>query len=89
MCLPLLVFPCTIKSRSSLLAPGGPGKRAVKRLWCGVVVHSMLALYLRLHYAGAVFCIVQYFDTYCSCGTGKGELSPKVQSLKAFLKTAS
>ena len=31
-------LPCTIKSRSSLLAPaqpGGPGKRAVKRLWCG------------------------------------------------------
>ena len=30
-CLPLLIFPCTIKSRSSLLAPahpGGPGKRA-------------------------------------------------------------
>jgi len=29
VCLPLLVFPCTIKSRSSLLAsahPGGPGK---------------------------------------------------------------
>ena len=40
MCLPLLIFPCTIKSRSSVLAPaepGGPGKRAVKRLclWCG------------------------------------------------------
>ena len=36
--LPLLISPCTIKSRSSLLAPahpGGPGKRAVKRLWCG------------------------------------------------------
>jgi len=35
VCLPLLVFPCTIKkSRSSLLAPahpGGPGKRATKR----------------------------------------------------------
>ena len=34
-CLPLLIFPCTIKSRSSLLAPahlGGPGKRAVKWL---------------------------------------------------------
>jgi len=33
-----VIFPCTIKSRSSLLAPahlGGPGKRAVKRLWCG------------------------------------------------------
>jgi len=39
VCLPLLVFPYTIKSRSSLLAPAhpdGPGKRAVKRLWwCG------------------------------------------------------
>ena len=37
-CLPLLIFPCTIKSRSSLLAPAhpdGPGKRAVKWLWCG------------------------------------------------------
>ena len=30
------VNPCTIKYRSSLLAPtlGGPGKRAVKQLWC-------------------------------------------------------
>jgi len=35
VCLPLLIFPCTIKSRSSLLALGGPRKRAVKRLWCG------------------------------------------------------
>ena len=39
LCLPLLIIPCTIKSRSSVLAPahlGGPGKRAVKRLWwCG------------------------------------------------------
>jgi len=40
VCLPLLIFPCTIKSRNSLLAPadpGGPGKRAVKWLcwwWC-------------------------------------------------------
>ena len=36
MCLPLLIFPCTLKSRSSLLAPahpGGPGIRAVKWLW--------------------------------------------------------
>jgi len=33
VCLPLLFFPCTMKSRSSLLAPahpGGPRKRAVK-----------------------------------------------------------
>ena len=38
VCLPLSIFPCTIKSRSSLLAlahPGGPGKRAIKWLWCG------------------------------------------------------
>jgi len=41
VCLPLLIFPCAIKSRSSLLAPahpGGPGKRAVKRLWWLVVL---------------------------------------------------
>jgi len=41
VCLPPLIFPCTTKSRSSLLAPAhpvGPGKRAVKRLWCGVAV---------------------------------------------------
>jgi len=33
--LPLLIFPCTMKSRSSLLAPahpGGPRKRAIKWL---------------------------------------------------------
>jgi len=36
VCLPLLIFPCTMKSRSSLLAPahlGGPAKRAIERLW--------------------------------------------------------
>jgi len=36
VCLPVLISPCTIKSQSSLLAPahpGGPRKRAVKRLW--------------------------------------------------------
>jgi len=36
VCLPLLIFSCTVKSRSCLLAPahpGGPGKRAVKWLW--------------------------------------------------------
>ena len=38
VCLTVLIFPCTIKSRSSLLAPphpGGPRKRAVEQLWCG------------------------------------------------------
>ena len=41
VCLPLLILPCTIKSRSSLLAPadpGGPGKRAIKRLCVCVYV---------------------------------------------------
>jgi len=36
VCMPLLIPPCTIKSKSSLLAPaqpGSPGKRAVKQLW--------------------------------------------------------
>ena len=43
VCLPLLISPCTTKSRSSLLAPAhldGPGKRAVKRLWCGMLFQS-------------------------------------------------
>jgi len=45
MCLPLLIFPCTIKSRSSLLAsahPGGPGNRAVKRICVCVCVCRFL-----------------------------------------------
>jgi len=53
VCLPLLIFPCTINSRSSLLAPahpGGPGKMAVKRLWCGVVHVGMSELsHKRMH----------------------------------------
>jgi len=50
VCLPLLIFFCTIKSRSSLLAPahpGGPGKRAIKRLWCG----------------GDSICCLSYFES--------------------------
>ena len=54
VCLPLLIFPCTIKSRSSLLAlahPGGPGKIAVKQLCvcvfcavlCTAVVHNHIS----------------------------------------------
>jgi len=51
VCLPLLVFPCTIKSTSSLLAPAhpcGPGKRAVKRSWWWWCVTSF-----------AVACVVE------------------------------
>jgi len=47
VCLLLLIFPCTIKYRSSLLAPadpGGPGKRAAK--WLCVCVCVVLALLL-------------------------------------------
>jgi len=43
VCLPLLIFPCTIKSISSLLAPahlGGPGKKAIK--WLCVCVLGYL-----------------------------------------------
>jgi len=44
VCLPLLISPCTVKSRSSLLTPahpGGPGKKAVKWSWwwCGAESH--------------------------------------------------
>jgi len=48
VCLPLLISPCTMKSRSSLLAPahpGGPGKKGLKTVvvWCG-------SYYVRLQY---------------------------------------
>jgi len=53
MCLSLLIFPCTIKSTSSLLAPahpGGPGKMAVRRLWWFVVVWWFLSVcYCKQH----------------------------------------
>jgi len=59
VCLPLLIFPCTMKSRSSLLAaahPGGPGKRAVKQLWVCVCV--FVSQYLALH------CCMPAFITF-------------------------
>jgi len=46
VCLSLLIFPCTIKSRSSLLAPGSLGwsrKKAAKRLW-RLWYHTILAV---------------------------------------------
>jgi len=53
MCLPLLIFPCTIKSRSFLLTLahlGGPGKRAVKRLLCGGGAHHyLLSNFRKMH----------------------------------------
>jgi len=47
MCLPLLILPCSIKSRSSLLAQahlGGPGKMATKQLWWCDVLHTIVNL---------------------------------------------
>jgi len=56
VCLPLLILPCTTKSRSSLLAPahpGGSGKRAVKRLWCGgTQYHKNVKFTQVLYYSG-------------------------------------
>jgi len=55
---PLLVFPCTIKSISSLLAPthaASPGKRAVKWLWCGVVF-----LFTHITYTHTIQAMMSY-----------------------------
>ena len=50
-------LPCTIKSRSSLLALahlGGPGKRAVKRLWCAHQQSQNNTVFLH-RYPGCVY----------------------------------
>ena len=76
MCLPLLIFPCTIKSRSSLLAPaqlGGPGKRAVKQLWCGGGGDSMVGQG-QLSSVGAHFKIHM---RYQFTGTAVGQLAQR------------
>jgi len=56
VCLPLLISPCTIKSRSSLLTPAhpdGPGKTAVKWLWFQVNLGQLvLSRVLLLHLSG-------------------------------------
>ena len=76
VCLPLLIFPCTIKSRNSPLAPahpGGPGKRAIKRLlWCGENVATLRCeLYgTFLTHIGLVFIVppcVTYRWACCFC----------------------
>jgi len=50
VCLPLLIFPRTIKSRSSLLAPahpGGPGKKGRKTVVVVWVFYKMrIALFI-------------------------------------------
>jgi len=49
VCLPIIIFPCTIKSKISLLAPdhpGGPRKRAVKWLTCGGIMYRCTSAHL-------------------------------------------
>ena len=80
VCLPLLISPCTINSRSSLLAPahpGSPGKRAVKRLWCGGVgsvdigamLQQVVIYFQRLHQGAPPFdCVVCNRSKMCTMG---------------------
>ena len=67
VCLPLLISHCTIKSRTSLLAPaypGGPGKRAAKWLWCGgvnlVICISLGLLYILWFFLLVLILFSQY-----------------------------
>ena len=69
VCLRLLIFPCTIKSRSSLLAPAHPGchgNTAVKRLWlwCGglstcLCVHPSVSISLPACQAVSVYLSIR------------------------------
>ena len=67
--LPLLIFPCTIKSRSSLLAPahlGGPGKRAVKRLWCdGGAIPQLISPSLAVNYDQFILSFISQKTVHC------------------------
>jgi len=78
-CLSLLIFPCTIKSTSSLLAPahpGGPGKRAVKN-GCGelvmardcVLVYLMMCSQMLMFVCYSDICIVTYTYYFITCAS--------------------
>jgi len=78
----MLIFPCTIKSRSSLLAlahPGGPGKRAVKWLWWfGRNVTDKLSNQNTLYYAIS--------NNLCFCTTWQNGETRKLHfSLKCYI----
>jgi len=80
VCLPLLISPSTIKSRSSLLAPahpGGPGKRAVKRLWWWWFVLLLGSL--------LTFChdkLISPGTFYCVCCRMTGDLRTTMWMIK-------
>jgi len=73
VCLPLVILPSTIKSRRSFLLalalPGGPGKKAVKRLWwwwwwCAWTSHQC--------------CCLQCFDTVGWAAGRESDLQKRV-----------
>jgi len=74
MCLPLLIFSCTIKSRSSLLVPahpGGPRKRAVKLLWWWlksqllIYQESISVIYVSFSSASVAGCSYSFHQVRC------------------------
>jgi len=88
VCLPLLIFPCTVKSRSSLLAPthpGGPGKRAVKRLWCFHLPRSTASSLFRLR-AWQSFCTTSF---HVLCGLLLGLKPSTSYSVHFFTQSVS
>jgi len=93
VCLPLLISPCTTKSRSSLLAlahPDGPGKRAVKRLWCGdssftyellqwliaISIDIGVIIIIRLHCGTSSMWPIATRGEVCSVGLSVATTSP-------------
>ena len=65
VCLPLLIFTCTIKSRSSLLVlahPGDPGKRAVNSCDDGIEITDRIRTsgYATWFTAGGAIRIAHY-----------------------------
>jgi len=65
VCLPLLIFPCTTKSRSSLLAPadpGGPGKNK-RVVYETVVVEDGTHIYKKSANQGIMITRKKWMDT--------------------------
>ena len=82
-------LPCTIKSRSSLLAlahPGGPGKRAVKRLWwCWLFcwVHLLISSKYQIFSRASVHCcdFCQWTMDLIQSGMSRVSLTSWIQKL--------
>ena len=70
--LPLLIFPCPIKSRSSLLAPahpGGPRKRARKWLCCGATLKITMSKWQHCKFDDFLWspCVKRQTIIFLSC----------------------